>query len=164
MFKINPKDRPSVRTILTSHRVSRFLRAHLPPQVKPCSHLRTRNICRTSAVCCGVLMISHERKPGAPSLLLIQKKLLFSLNKLYSALNPRQPTEPEERGRRAGRWNPEEATKVAKFLGEKSLMKDSFEGRAALRLVSGFMRGHSAVSLCYLDMRSWLLLKILIEY
>uniref|UniRef100_A0A096M7K3 NIMA related kinase 3 n=1 Tax=Poecilia formosa TaxID=48698 RepID=A0A096M7K3_POEFO len=32
MFKTNPKDRPSVRTILTSHRVSRLLRSHLPPQ------------------------------------------------------------------------------------------------------------------------------------
>ncbi|XP_017271760.1 serine/threonine-protein kinase Nek3 isoform X2 [Kryptolebias marmoratus] len=30
MFKLNPKDRPSVRTILTSHRVSRLLRSHLP--------------------------------------------------------------------------------------------------------------------------------------
>lgn len=35
MFKINPKDRPSVHTILTSHRVSRLLRARLPSQVKP---------------------------------------------------------------------------------------------------------------------------------
>lgn len=34
MFKTNPKDRPSVRTILTSQRVSRLLRAHLPSQVK----------------------------------------------------------------------------------------------------------------------------------
>lgn len=34
MFKTNPKDRPSVRTILTSPRVSRLLRAHLPSQVK----------------------------------------------------------------------------------------------------------------------------------
>lgn len=99
-----------------------------------------------------------------PSLPLIKKKLLFSLDKLNSAFNPRQPTEPEERRRRAGRWNPDEATKVAKFLGEKSLMKDSFEGRAALRLVSGFMRRHAAVSLCYLGIRNWLLLKILIEY
>ncbi|KAM9853009.1 serine/threonine-protein kinase Nek3 isoform 1-T2 [Aulostomus maculatus] len=32
MFKINPKDRPSLHTILTSHRVSKLLRAHLPPQ------------------------------------------------------------------------------------------------------------------------------------
>lgn len=32
MFKTNPKDRPSLRTILTSHRVSRLLRTHLPPQ------------------------------------------------------------------------------------------------------------------------------------
>lgn len=35
MFKINPKDRPSVHTILTSHRASRLLRARLPAQVKP---------------------------------------------------------------------------------------------------------------------------------
>lgn len=33
MFKTNPKDRPSVHTILTSHRVSRLLRSHLPSQV-----------------------------------------------------------------------------------------------------------------------------------
>lgn len=33
MFKTNPKDRPSVHTILTSHRVSRLLRSHVPSQV-----------------------------------------------------------------------------------------------------------------------------------
>lgn len=32
MFKTNPKDRPSLHTILTSHRVSRLLRIHLPSQ------------------------------------------------------------------------------------------------------------------------------------
>ncbi|KAM6933723.1 serine/threonine-protein kinase Nek3 [Xenentodon cancila] len=32
MFKTNPKDRPSVHTILTSHRVSRLLRTHLSVQ------------------------------------------------------------------------------------------------------------------------------------
>ncbi|KAK7882933.1 hypothetical protein WMY93_029107 [Mugilogobius chulae] len=32
MFKTNPKDRPSLQTILTSHRVSRLLRDHLDPQ------------------------------------------------------------------------------------------------------------------------------------
>ncbi|CAK6957963.1 serine/threonine-protein kinase Nek3 [Scomber scombrus] len=32
MFKTNPKDRPSLHTILTSHRVSRLLRTHLLPQ------------------------------------------------------------------------------------------------------------------------------------
>lgn len=96
--------------------------------------------------------------------LMLIKNCFCSFNKLYSAFNPRQPTEPEEQGRRAGRWNPDEATKVAEFLGEKSLMKDSFEGSAALRLVSGFMRRHSAVSLCCLGIRNWLLLKILIEH
>lgn len=34
MFKTNPKDRPSLHTILTSHRVFRLLRSHLPSQVK----------------------------------------------------------------------------------------------------------------------------------
>lgn len=37
MFKTNPKDRPSLHTILTSHRATRLLRAHLSPQVKPSS-------------------------------------------------------------------------------------------------------------------------------
>ncbi|XP_059187514.1 serine/threonine-protein kinase Nek3 [Centropristis striata] len=32
MFKTNPKDRPSLHSILTSHRVSRILRTHLPSQ------------------------------------------------------------------------------------------------------------------------------------
>ncbi|XP_010778004.1 serine/threonine-protein kinase Nek3 [Notothenia coriiceps] len=32
MFKTNPKDRPSMHSILTSHRVSKLLRAHLPSQ------------------------------------------------------------------------------------------------------------------------------------
>ncbi|XP_070762318.1 serine/threonine-protein kinase Nek3 [Enoplosus armatus] len=71
MFKTNPKDRPSLRTILTSHRVSRLLRTHLPSQA----------------------------------------------------------IETEEQGRRAGRWNREEGTKVANLLGERSLIKTStFEG------------------------------------
>lgn len=47
----------------------------------------------------------------------------------YSAFKLQQPAETEERGRRAGRWDRDEGMKVAKFLGEKSLMKESFEGR-----------------------------------
>lgn len=39
IFKTNPKDRPSVQTILTSHRVSKLLRSHLPSQVKNSSFL-----------------------------------------------------------------------------------------------------------------------------
>ncbi|XP_005736028.1 serine/threonine-protein kinase Nek3 isoform X2 [Pundamilia nyererei] len=37
MFKTNPKDRPSLHTILTSHRVSKLLRTHLPSQGKSAS-------------------------------------------------------------------------------------------------------------------------------
>ncbi|GAA6215028.1 serine/threonine-protein kinase Nek3 isoform X1 [Lates japonicus] len=33
MFRMNPKDRPSLHTILTSHRVSKLLRSHLPSEV-----------------------------------------------------------------------------------------------------------------------------------
>ncbi|XP_063060334.1 serine/threonine-protein kinase Nek3 isoform X2 [Engraulis encrasicolus] len=32
MFKTNPRDRPSMQTILTSHRIARLLLKHLPPQ------------------------------------------------------------------------------------------------------------------------------------
>lgn len=35
MFKTNPRDRPSIETILTSHRVSKLLQKHLPPIEKP---------------------------------------------------------------------------------------------------------------------------------
>uniref|UniRef100_UPI0037E9ADF0 serine/threonine-protein kinase Nek3 n=1 Tax=Semicossyphus pulcher TaxID=241346 RepID=UPI0037E9ADF0 len=38
MFKTNPKDRPSLHTILTSHRVSRLLRTHLPSQAIETEH------------------------------------------------------------------------------------------------------------------------------
>lgn len=34
MFKINPRDRPSVHTILNSHRISRLLHKHLTPESK----------------------------------------------------------------------------------------------------------------------------------
>ncbi|XP_015197461.2 serine/threonine-protein kinase Nek3 [Lepisosteus oculatus] len=34
MFKTDPRDRPSLNTILTRHRVSRLLRKHMPPQVQ----------------------------------------------------------------------------------------------------------------------------------
>lgn len=53
----------------------------------------------------------------------------------YSAF--KLQTEMEERGRRAGRWNRDEGMKVAKFLGEKSLMKESFEGSAELKVDGG---------------------------
>lgn len=33
MFKTNPRDRPSIHTILSSHRVSRLLHKHLPEEV-----------------------------------------------------------------------------------------------------------------------------------
>lgn len=36
MFKTNPKNRPSLHTILTSHRISRLLHKHLPSQVIVC--------------------------------------------------------------------------------------------------------------------------------
>ncbi|KAL4647728.1 serine/threonine-protein kinase Nek3 [Arapaima gigas] len=41
MFKTNPRDRPSLSTILTSHRISQLLQKNLPPQVRlpdPLSH------------------------------------------------------------------------------------------------------------------------------
>lgn len=58
----------------------------------------------------------------------------------YSAFKLQQPAETEERRRRAGRWNREEGMKVAEFLGEKSLMKDSIKGREIKkRLSAGYL-------------------------
>ncbi|XP_056139891.1 serine/threonine-protein kinase Nek3 [Lampris incognitus] len=70
MFKTNPKDRPSLYTILTSHRISKLLRRHLPPQ--------------------AIEMEGKERRPG--------------------------------------RWRKEEGERVVSYLGQKSLIKTSFEG------------------------------------
>lgn len=58
----------------------------------------------------------------------------------YSAFTLQQLTETEERGRRARRWNRDEGIKVAKFLGEKSLMKESLEGKAELKVDGVFMK------------------------
>lgn len=41
-----------------------------------------------------------------------------------------QPIETEEQGRRSGRWSREEGRKVANLLGEKSLIKATFDGTA----------------------------------
>lgn len=62
-----------------------------------------------------------------------------------SAFKLQQPTEAEERGRRAGRWSPDEGMKVAKFLGEKSLLEESFEGRSELKVDGVFMKNDSTV-------------------
>ncbi|XP_059370833.1 serine/threonine-protein kinase Nek3 isoform X3 [Carassius carassius] len=43
MFKTNPKDRPSVHTILSSHRVSRLLHKHLVPEKKELVQERTHH-------------------------------------------------------------------------------------------------------------------------
>nr|XP_019943683.1 PREDICTED: serine/threonine-protein kinase Nek3 [Paralichthys olivaceus] len=43
MFKTNPKDRPSLHTILTSHRVSKLLRSHFPSQVMEAEEQRRRS-------------------------------------------------------------------------------------------------------------------------
>lgn len=76
---------------------------------------------------------------------------LFPLSQLcifcFWSVFDRQPTETEVRVKRASRWNPDEAVKVAEFLGEKSLMKDSCEGRAELRIVSVWVKRDSAMSL-----------------
>lgn len=80
-----------------------------------------------------------------------KKKKVFPWSQLcifcFWSVFDRQPTETEVRVKHASRWNPDEAVKVAEFLGEKSLMKDSCEGRAELRIVSMWVKRDSAMSL-----------------
>ncbi|KAF3847451.1 hypothetical protein F7725_020479, partial [Dissostichus mawsoni] len=62
MFKTNPKDRPSMHSILTSHRVSKLLRAHLPPGARDAGT--------------GEADGSMERKRGRSANLLGEKSLI----------------------------------------------------------------------------------------
>uniref|UniRef100_A0A669EJG6 NIMA related kinase 3 n=1 Tax=Oreochromis niloticus TaxID=8128 RepID=A0A669EJG6_ORENI len=108
MFKTNPKDRPSLHTILTSHRVSRLLRIHLPSQ-----NLNSYATLPAVVIQCGPFVCSDGRR--ARVVHLIQG----------GVLNLLQASEREEQARHTGRWNREDGKNVARLLGEKSLIKTS---------------------------------------
>uniref|UniRef100_A0A8B9H272 non-specific serine/threonine protein kinase n=1 Tax=Astyanax mexicanus TaxID=7994 RepID=A0A8B9H272_ASTMX len=59
MFKTNPRDRPSIHTILNSHRVSRLLLKHLPEEVQ--NYFQTRQSYRIHGPSAPVFILLHSR-------------------------------------------------------------------------------------------------------
>uniref|UniRef100_A0A3B3ZJZ0 Protein kinase domain-containing protein n=1 Tax=Periophthalmus magnuspinnatus TaxID=409849 RepID=A0A3B3ZJZ0_9GOBI len=113
MFKTNPKDRPSLHTILTSHRVSKLLRHHLTPEV--------------------TISESHElpqRKQWTPSDTVVQRLAnasLMSANTLSSGRAEEEPEEPKEQpeNRQRRRWSREPAQRLLSVL-EKAPLHRAF--------------------------------------
>lgn len=162
MFKTNPKDRPSLHTILTSHRVSKLLHPHLPSQVK--RHICLSFLCGdshsgtwtcgdfffmgtpsiTATYCQSENLNSYTTSPAVVTPMESDLWLAAVSSDgrgahvmclIYGpALNLLQVIETGERCRRMGRWNRGEGKKVLDLLGEKSLIKTStFEGRVCIK-------------------------------
>ncbi|XP_051520854.1 serine/threonine-protein kinase Nek3 isoform X1 [Myxocyprinus asiaticus] len=85
MFKTNPRDRPSVHTILSSHRVSKLLHKHLTPESKELLQKQTR----------------HWRKEDGEkvAMFLGQKSLLTSSTTEGQSLTESNSTDPTTRKR-----------------------------------------------------------------
>ncbi|XP_019742953.1 serine/threonine-protein kinase Nek3 isoform X2 [Hippocampus comes] len=137
MFKTDPRDRPSLRTILTSHRASRLLRAHLSSQAieveergrrwnpdegkKVLQHLREKSISQTTTLEDAELH-GEDRAPvprrrwAEPSETALQ--MLADASLLSSDdITPRLP----EEGRRRKRWRREPPERLLNLLGKAKL-------------------------------------------
>ncbi|XP_077421867.1 serine/threonine-protein kinase Nek3 isoform X3 [Vanacampus margaritifer] len=137
MFKTDPRDRPSLRTILTSHRASRLLRAHLssqaieaekqerrrnPEEGKMFQHLEEKSLIRTRTMEDAEV---HGEEEGAPlprrrwaepsetTLQMLADASLLSSGDITTRV-------PEE-GRRRKRWRREPPEKLLSLLGKAEL-------------------------------------------
>ncbi|XP_030007836.1 serine/threonine-protein kinase Nek3 isoform X2 [Sphaeramia orbicularis] len=117
MFKTNPKDRPSLQTIMTSHRVSRLLRTHLPSQAIE-SEERGRRTGR------------WNREEGEKVALLLGEKSLIKTSTFEGMTLPQTPGDSEE-SRPRKQWAPEASKSVLQMLANVSLMSsDSMASRS----------------------------------
>uniref|UniRef100_A0A3B3ZJS1 Protein kinase domain-containing protein n=1 Tax=Periophthalmus magnuspinnatus TaxID=409849 RepID=A0A3B3ZJS1_9GOBI len=127
MFKTNPKDRPSLHTILTSHRVSKLLRHHLTPEVTISAGQERQGREEWSH------SESHElpqRKQWTPSDTVVQRLAnasLMSANTLSSGRAEEEPEEPKEQpeNRQRRRWSREPAQRLLSVL-EKAPLHRAF--------------------------------------
>ncbi|MED6276814.1 hypothetical protein CHARACLAT_006780 [Characodon lateralis] len=107
MFKTNPKDRPSVHTILTSHRVSRLLRTHLPSQV-----LKTEEAKRTGR---------WNREEGRKVANFLGEKSLIKTSTIEGGDLPKSSCESTEPALRK-QWATEPRSTVLQMLANASLV------------------------------------------
>ncbi|XP_076002022.1 serine/threonine-protein kinase Nek3 [Genypterus blacodes] len=129
MFKTNPKDRPSLHTILTSHRVSKLLRPHLPSQrgrgrgrggrtarwrreegEKVADFLRQKSLLKTSSFEAVEFPESATRKqwaePSDSVLQMLANASLLSSHSSASGIHAHAEEEEESRQRRRWERNP----------------------------------------------------------
>uniref|UniRef100_A0A3B3ZJC2 Protein kinase domain-containing protein n=1 Tax=Periophthalmus magnuspinnatus TaxID=409849 RepID=A0A3B3ZJC2_9GOBI len=147
MFKTNPKDRPSLHTILTSHRVSKLLRHHLTPELTDTSYLCSVETRNSKAEITKIILMkaygtereewshseSHElpqRKQWTPSDTVVQRLAnasLMSANTLSSGRAEEEPEEPKEQpeNRQRRRWSREPAQRLLSVL-EKAPLHRAF--------------------------------------
>ncbi|KAM4590641.1 serine/threonine-protein kinase Nek3 [Fundulus diaphanus] len=114
MFKTNPRDRPSVHTILTSHRVSRLLRSHLPSQTE-------EEKSRTGR---------WNRKEGLKVANVLGEKSLITTSTAEGGGSPKSCRESTEPGPRK-QWTTEPPSAVLQMLADASLV--SSDSMAAAR-------------------------------
>ncbi|KAM4627422.1 serine/threonine-protein kinase Nek3 isoform 2-T2 [Polymixia lowei] len=103
MFKTNPKDRPSLHTILTSHRISRLLHRHLPSQASEPEEQRGQT-CR------------WRREEGEKVVTLLGQKSLVTT----STFEGKSHSESREPGSRKQWADPSDT--VLQVLGNASLL------------------------------------------
>ncbi|XP_041116183.1 serine/threonine-protein kinase Nek3-like [Polyodon spathula] len=103
MFKINPKDRPSISNILTRHRVSKLIKKYLPLEV-------------FNAVECEKL----ERKPENPN-----GKLKATTGPPNDPAHDTNTTIKNEE--QVSKWKKGDGEKVARILSEKTLEETTSE-------------------------------------
>ncbi|XP_074496480.1 serine/threonine-protein kinase Nek3 [Sebastes fasciatus] len=115
MFKTNPKDRPSLRSILTSHRVARLLRTHLPPQA-----LETQEQGRRTG--------RWDREEGKKVANLLGEKSLIKTSTFEGVALPEAHCESREPVPRR-QWAAEPSDTVLQMLANASLV--SFDSTAS---------------------------------
>ncbi|KAM3838152.1 serine/threonine-protein kinase Nek3-like [Diretmus argenteus] len=108
MFKTNPKDRPSLQTILTSHRISRLLHKHLPSQAMETEEQRGRT---------G----RWRRDEGEKVVSLLGQKSLITTSTFEGVELPTARGESPEPGPRK-QWAADPSDTVLHMLGNASLL------------------------------------------
>ncbi|XP_042343093.1 serine/threonine-protein kinase Nek3 [Plectropomus leopardus] len=108
MFKTNPKDRPSLHSILTSHRVSRLLRTHLPSQA-----LETQELGRRTG--------RWNREEGRKVANLLGEKSLIKTSTFEGVEFPEAHSESREAGP-PKKWAAEPSDTVLQVLASASLI------------------------------------------
>ncbi|KAE8295116.1 Serine/threonine-protein kinase Nek3 [Larimichthys crocea] len=110
MFKTNPKDRPSLHTILTCHRVSKLLRTHLP-----CQAIETEERGRRPG--------RWNREEGMKVADLLGEKSLIKTSTFEGVELPEACCESREPGPRK-QWATEPSDTVMQMLANASLISN----------------------------------------